>query len=89
LYADAESLEDLYAFQYTANDISVRHVGWDFFDLQSEFLRMGVPNENWVLSHINKDYEVHSLTLPVFTYHFHSALSTAAKYCDDSVCPLT
>jgi len=54
------NLEDLYAFHYTASDISKRYVGWDFFDLQSEYLRMGVPNENWVLSNINKDYEVNS-----------------------------
>jgi len=56
----AERLEDLYAFHYTAVDITVRHVGWDFFDLQSEYLRMGVPNDNWLRSHINKDYEVPS-----------------------------
>ena len=54
----AVSLDDLYAFHYTAVDISQRHVGWNFFDLQSEYLRMGVPNDNWVVSHINKDYEV-------------------------------
>jgi len=52
------SLDDLYAFHYTAADITQRSVGWNFFDLQSEFLRMGVPNDNWILSHINKDYEV-------------------------------
>jgi len=55
---NAVSLDELYAFQYTATDITQRSVGWNFFDLQSEFLRMGVPNDNWVLSHINKDYEV-------------------------------
>lgn len=54
----AATLEDLYAFNYTALDIVQKHVGWDFFDLQSEFLRMGVPNDNWVQSLINKDYEV-------------------------------
>jgi hypothetical protein len=57
------SLEDLYAFQYTALDITQRHVGWNFFDLQSEFLRMGVPNDNWVLSQINKEYEVKLMLL--------------------------
>ena len=54
----AVSLDDIYAFHYTAVDISQRHVGWNFFDLQSEYLRMGVPNDNWVVSYINKDYEV-------------------------------
>ena len=51
-------LQDLYAFHYRAPDIPDRQTGWDFFDLQSEFLRMGVPSEHWVLTQINKDYEV-------------------------------
>jgi len=55
------SLDELYAFQYTAADITQRSVGWNFFDLQSEYLRMGVPNDTWVLSLINRDYEVSSL----------------------------
>ncbi|KAK2169772.1 hypothetical protein LSH36_7g15018, partial [Paralvinella palmiformis] len=50
-------LNDLYAFHYTAPDIPDKQTGWNFFDLQSEYLRMGVPNENWTLSNINKDYE--------------------------------
>ena len=54
----AAELSELYAFQYSAPDITDRDSGWDLFDYQSEFLRMGVPNENWVLSTINKDYEV-------------------------------
>ena len=60
------SLDELYAFQYTAADITQRSVGWNFFDLQSEYLRMGVPNDTWVLSLINKDYEVPSLSLFTF-----------------------
>ena len=51
-------LGDLYAFHYTAADMTDRLSGWDFFDLQSEYLRMGVPNPNWTLTSINKDYEV-------------------------------
>ncbi len=54
----AAELSDLYAFQYTAPDIANRLCGWDVFDVQSEYLRMGVPNSNWVLTNINKDYEV-------------------------------
>ncbi len=56
-------LSELYAFQYSAPDITDRDSGWDLFDYQSEFLRMGVPNENWVLSTINKDYEVRFVLL--------------------------
>ena len=54
----AVDLNDLYAFHYTAPDIPDKSAGWDFFDLQSEYLRMGVPNENWTLSNINKEYDV-------------------------------
>jgi len=54
------SLEDLYAFHYTASDVesSKQREGWNLFDLKSEYLRMGVPNENWVVSNINQTYEV-------------------------------
>lgn len=62
-----ENLEDLYAFHFAPSDSSSRPSGWDFFDLQSEYLRMGVPNENWVLSTINKDYELCD-TYPRFLY---------------------
>ena len=54
-------LSELYAFQYSAPDIPERTCGWDQFDYQSEFLRMGAPNHNWVLSNINKEYEVRDL----------------------------
>jgi len=54
------SLEDLYAFLYTASDLdsSKKFDGWNLFDLQSEYLRMGVPNENWLLSRSNENYEL-------------------------------
>ena len=39
-------------------DNTPKSYGWDFFDIQTEYLRMGVPNENWVLTNLNKDYEV-------------------------------
>ena len=57
----SERLDDLYAFHYTASDITLRHVGWNLYDIQSEYLRMGVPNDHWILSHINKDYEVRAV----------------------------
>ena len=57
-YPITAKLEDLYAFTYRLSDHSSQSQGWDFFDLQSEYLRLGVPNQNWVLSNINKDYHV-------------------------------
>lgn len=60
-FLSLENLEDLYAFHFTASDATNRQNGWDFFDLKSEYLRMGVPNDNWILSTINKDYEVSAI----------------------------
>lgn len=51
-------LENLYAFNYSSNDAWKKSYGWDFFDTQSEYLRMGVPNQYWVRSKINSDYEI-------------------------------
>lgn len=52
-------LEDLYCFNYTASSEDVpKHVGWDFFNFQSEYQRIRVPNESWSLTLLNKDYEV-------------------------------
>ena len=52
-------IEDLYCFHYTASmeDIA-KSTGWNFFDLETEFQRMGLPNANWNLTNLNKDYQV-------------------------------
>lgn len=52
------NIEDLYCFTYTADDIP-KNVGWNFYDLQSEYQRMGVPNDQWALTKLNEDYEVY------------------------------
>ncbi|CAH1174176.1 unnamed protein product [Phaedon cochleariae] len=51
--------QDLYCFSYTppAEEIQ-RSEGWGLFDLQSEYQRMGVPNDQWCLSNLNVDYEL-------------------------------
>lgn len=53
------NIEDLYCFSYTppAEEIQ-RSVGWNFHDLQAEYQRMGVPNDQWCSTSLNKDYEV-------------------------------
>lgn len=50
------NLEDLYCFTY--REKIQQHVGWNFFNVQSEFQRQGVPNEEWSLSYLNTNYEV-------------------------------
>ncbi|XP_012287282.1 myotubularin-related protein 6 isoform X2 [Orussus abietinus] len=51
--------EDLYCFSYRPKkDTFPRHLGWNFFDIRSEFQRLGVPNEKWSLSYLNTNYEL-------------------------------
>lgn len=53
------NIEELYCFHYTAsNEDLPKKSGWNKFDLQAEFARMGVPNDRWILTSINRDYEV-------------------------------
>lgn len=55
------SMQDLYCFNYSLpSDEITKSIGWNFFDLQSEYQRMGVPNDQWCISTLNKDYEVSS-----------------------------
>ena len=51
-------LGELYAFHYISPDIANRKQGWHQFDLQSEYLRMGLSSDNWTLTNINREYEV-------------------------------
>ncbi|XP_049938411.1 myotubularin-related protein 6 isoform X1 [Schistocerca serialis cubense] len=52
-------IEDLYCFHYTSSTEDIpKQAGWNFFDLQSEYQRMRVPNDQWSLTLLNKDYEV-------------------------------
>ncbi|CAG5121603.1 unnamed protein product, partial [Candidula unifasciata] len=51
-------IDRLYAFSFTSNDNMEKTYGWDMFDLQSDFQRMGVSNQNWVATHLNKLYEL-------------------------------
>ncbi|XP_073497160.1 phosphatidylinositol-3,5-bisphosphate 3-phosphatase MTMR8 isoform X1 [Phyllobates terribilis] len=51
--------EDLYAFSYNPkSDQDERLMEWKLIDLKTEYMRMGIPNNYWVLSDINKDYKV-------------------------------
>ncbi|KAJ9580043.1 hypothetical protein L9F63_004336, partial [Diploptera punctata] len=51
-------IEDLYCFHYTSSTEDIpKPAGWNFFDLQSEYQRMRVPNDQWSLTLLNKDYE--------------------------------
>ncbi|KAL8587614.1 hypothetical protein ACOMHN_045303 [Nucella lapillus] len=57
-FSRPNDIENLYAFHFTAIDDWNRSYGWDFYDLQSEYLRMGAPSEYWTLTSLNKTYEL-------------------------------
>ncbi|KAL3266604.1 hypothetical protein HHI36_010768 [Cryptolaemus montrouzieri] len=53
------SIGDLYCFTYTLNACdSSKTKGWDCFNLLAEYQRMGVPNENWSLTELNREYQL-------------------------------
>lgn len=52
-------IEELYCFSYTPPIEEIqRSVGWNFHDLQSEYQRMGVPNDQWCITNLNVNYEL-------------------------------
>ncbi|XP_005994997.1 myotubularin-related protein 8 [Latimeria chalumnae] len=51
--------EELYAFSYHPKQREDdREIGWKIIDLKVEFQRMGVPNDNWEITDVNKDYGI-------------------------------
>nr|XP_018898437.1 PREDICTED: myotubularin-related protein 6 isoform X1 [Bemisia tabaci] len=61
-------LEDLYCFRYTSSSEDIpKQAGWSFFDLQAEYQRMKVPNDEWSLTLLNQDYELCD-TYPKYLY---------------------
>lgn len=52
-------IDDLYCFNYLSSTETLpKSTGWDTFDMQEEFKRMNVPNDQWSSTLLNKDYEV-------------------------------
>ena len=53
------NIEDLYCFNYTAsNEHFDKEDGWNRYTFESEFERMGCPNQYWVQTTINNNYEI-------------------------------
>ncbi|XP_017784444.1 PREDICTED: myotubularin-related protein 6 isoform X2 [Nicrophorus vespilloides] len=72
LFSQPSNVEDLYCFTYKAIPANMsQSTGWDFYDLQSEYKRMGVPNDQWGLTNLNKDYEL----CDTYPRHLHVPLS--------------
>ncbi|XP_069066645.1 myotubularin-related protein 8 isoform X2 [Pleurodeles waltl] len=54
-----ENHEDLYAFSYNPKFYpEEREEGWKLIDVKEDFSRMGIPNEHWQITDVNKGYEV-------------------------------
>uniref|UniRef100_A0A4W5LRL6 Myotubularin related protein 8 n=1 Tax=Hucho hucho TaxID=62062 RepID=A0A4W5LRL6_9TELE len=68
-------VEELYAFLYNPKqDEDERRNGWGFIDSAMDFKRMGLPNEVWEMTDLNKNYELCS------TYHSQLGIpKTASK----------
>ncbi|KAG1958239.1 myotubularin-related protein 8 [Pimephales promelas] len=51
---------ELYAFLYNPhqNEEDGRRRGWEFISLANDFSRMGLSNEYWEISHLNKNYKI-------------------------------
>lgn len=59
LIFDSGNIEFLYCFHCKSMPENIpQSAGWNFFDLQAEYQRMQVPNDEWCLTLLNKDYEV-------------------------------
>lgn len=55
----AVKYEELYCFSFNPKlDKEEREQGWTLIDLSEEYKRMGLPNNYWQLSDVNRDYRV-------------------------------
>lgn len=71
------NVNELYCFIYSSNIEGIpKSAGWNFFNLQSEYQRMAVPNDHWCLTTLNKDYEVKRLVCYRFFGNFYCLLSS-------------
>lgn len=58
LLSHPEKHEQLCAFQPPPYWEQPRHSGWVMYDAVGEYARMGIPNQQWVMSTLNENYEL-------------------------------
>ncbi|XP_062341709.1 myotubularin-related protein 8 [Osmerus eperlanus] len=57
--AQPEELEELYAFLYNPKQQEEeRAIGWSKINMAMDYKRMGLPNEFWEVTDLNKNYEI-------------------------------
>ncbi|OQV20460.1 Myotubularin-related protein 6 [Hypsibius exemplaris] len=57
--AQPSTFEELYCFSYNPGEGNFeRSAGWNTFDIQFEYQRIGVPNRHWTLTKMNQNYDI-------------------------------
>ncbi|CAM4613452.1 unnamed protein product [Leuciscus chuanchicus] len=95
-----EKYEELYCFSFNPNaDKAEREHSWDFLDMKAEYSRMGLPNKQWHVTPINREYRVcdtypsdlfvpKSVTLPVIVgsskFRSRGRFPTLSYYCKEN-----
>ncbi|KAG1929130.1 myotubularin-related protein 7a [Pimephales promelas] len=95
-----EKYEELYCFSFNPNaDKAERERSWDFLDMKAEYSRMGLPNKQWHVTPINREYRVcdtypsdlfvpKSVTLPVIVgsskFRSRGRFPTLSYYCNEN-----
>jgi len=49
-------MEELYAFSYNPREEQSTAEGWDLFNLNNDYLQMGLPTRFWKISRINNEF---------------------------------
>ena len=49
-------MEELYAFSYNPREEQLQPEGWDLFNLNNDYLQMGLPTRYWKVSRINNEF---------------------------------
>ncbi|KAI2664842.1 Myotubularin-related protein 8 [Labeo rohita] len=71
--------EELYAFLYNPHqNEEERRQGWEFINVANDFSRMGLSNEYWEISDLNKNYEICSTYPSVLGLPKNASVATAA-----------
>lgn len=80
-----DTYEELYAYQYRPkpSENLRQSSGWALYDPLNEYGRMGVPNELWTHTTLNRNYEVHCMYIwctRAYTYMYMYMYATPIIY---------
>ena len=49
-------MEELYAFSYNPREEQSLSDGWDLYNLNNDYLQMGLPTRFWKITRINSEF---------------------------------